>query len=208
MGTWDAAKTTATQLTTISTEEFFDVIIRLDPEQFAQVQAIVDFVVGPTDHAVISVYAGLVGGELVGNPDLDFLTGGDRILRASGSWVDDGFVVGQEVLVTDSAADDGWYVVDSFSTTSTADDTMNMSASAPDLTPLSGNTGESGVTVLGSNWDGWPLVQFQIRNAPEPRYSTVLVQGVFMARVGVQRSATTDDLTSADLSFQVGDPLT
>jgi hypothetical protein len=50
-------KTAATQLTSITTEVFFDVTPTLGTEERAVVQVTVDFPTTPTDHALISVYA-------------------------------------------------------------------------------------------------------------------------------------------------------
>jgi len=55
------AKTTATQLTAITTEQFFDQAPTLNPRESAHCQIQVDFPATPTDDAVISVYGSLDG---------------------------------------------------------------------------------------------------------------------------------------------------
>lgn len=62
---WGSA-TSATQLTSITTEQFFTSVPQLAPNEFAHVDIDVDFPVGPTDNAVVSVY-----GSLQGTPDYD-----------------------------------------------------------------------------------------------------------------------------------------
>jgi hypothetical protein len=52
------SRTNATQLTAITTEQFFDQIPTLNPRETAVVQVSVDFA-GTTDHAIISVYTTL-----------------------------------------------------------------------------------------------------------------------------------------------------
>ena len=53
------------------------------------------------------------------------------------------------------------------------------------------------------NWDDTALMEFTIRNAPDPDKLSFLVSGVYKFRVGVRRSGTTDTLTSADLAYRV-----
>ncbi len=53
------AKTSATQLVSITTEQFFDTLVSLNPGEEAHVQVAVDFPVTPTDDAVFSVYSTL-----------------------------------------------------------------------------------------------------------------------------------------------------
>jgi hypothetical protein len=48
--------TAATQLTGITTEQFFNQIPTLNPREAAHVQVSVDFPSSPTDHAIIAVY--------------------------------------------------------------------------------------------------------------------------------------------------------
>ena len=45
--------TAATQLTSITTEQFFDQVPTLNPRETAHVQVAVDFPGSPTDHAII-----------------------------------------------------------------------------------------------------------------------------------------------------------
>jgi hypothetical protein len=51
--------TAATQLTSITTEQFFDQVPTLNPRETAHVQVSVDFPASPTDHAIIAVYTTL-----------------------------------------------------------------------------------------------------------------------------------------------------
>jgi len=48
--------TAATQLTSITTEQFFDQAPTLNPRETAHVQVSVDFPGSPTDHAIVAVY--------------------------------------------------------------------------------------------------------------------------------------------------------
>jgi hypothetical protein len=54
-----SAKTSATQLVSITTEQFFGAIVGLAPKALAHVQVAADFPATPTDHAVFSVYTTL-----------------------------------------------------------------------------------------------------------------------------------------------------
>jgi hypothetical protein len=49
----------ATQLSSITTEQFFDQLPTLNPRETAHVQVSVDFPGSPTDHAVVAVYTTL-----------------------------------------------------------------------------------------------------------------------------------------------------
>ena len=51
--------TAATQLSSITTEQFFDQVPTLNPRETAHVQVAVDFPGSPTDHAIIAVYTTL-----------------------------------------------------------------------------------------------------------------------------------------------------
>ena len=51
--------TAATQLTSITTEQFFDQVPTLNPRETAHVQVSVDFPGSPTDHAIVAVYTTL-----------------------------------------------------------------------------------------------------------------------------------------------------
>lgn len=53
------SKTSATQLTSISTEQFFDALVTLNPGETAHVEVEVDFPTTPADDAVVSVYGTL-----------------------------------------------------------------------------------------------------------------------------------------------------
>lgn len=53
------SKTSATQLTSITTEQFFDTLITLNPGETAHVEVEVNFPVTPTDDAIVSVYGTL-----------------------------------------------------------------------------------------------------------------------------------------------------
>jgi hypothetical protein len=48
--------TAATQLTGITTEQFFDQVPTLNPRETAHLQVAVDFPASPTDHAIVAVY--------------------------------------------------------------------------------------------------------------------------------------------------------
>ena len=51
--------TAATQLTGITTEQFFDQVPTLNPRETAHVQVSVDFPGSPTDHAIVAIYTTL-----------------------------------------------------------------------------------------------------------------------------------------------------
>jgi hypothetical protein len=51
--------TAATQLTGITTEQFFNQVPMLNPRETAHVQVSVDFPGSPTDHAIVAVYTTL-----------------------------------------------------------------------------------------------------------------------------------------------------
>ena len=51
--------TAATQLTSITTEQFFNQVPTLNPRETAHVQVSVDFPSSPTDHALVAVYTTL-----------------------------------------------------------------------------------------------------------------------------------------------------
>jgi hypothetical protein len=51
--------TAATQLTGITSEQFFNQVPTLNPRETAHVQVSVDFPASPTDHAIIAVYTTL-----------------------------------------------------------------------------------------------------------------------------------------------------
>ena len=51
--------TAATQLTSITTEQFFNQVPTLNPRETAHVQVSVDFPGSPTDHAIVAVYTTL-----------------------------------------------------------------------------------------------------------------------------------------------------
>lgn len=52
-------KQTATQLTSITTEQFFDQTPSLNPRELCHVQIEIDFPASPTDDAVVSLYGTL-----------------------------------------------------------------------------------------------------------------------------------------------------
>ena len=56
-----SSRISATQLTAITTEQFFDQTPTLNPRESAHCQVEVDFPATPTDDAVISVYGSLDG---------------------------------------------------------------------------------------------------------------------------------------------------
>lgn len=56
-----SSETTATQLTSITTEQYFNQTPTLNPAETAHVQVSVDFPSTPTDDAIISVYGTLDG---------------------------------------------------------------------------------------------------------------------------------------------------
>ncbi len=53
------SKTSATQLTAITTEQFFDELITLNPRELTHVQVDVDFPGSPTDDCIIALYGTL-----------------------------------------------------------------------------------------------------------------------------------------------------
>lgn len=53
------SETNATQLTSITTEQFFSTLISLNPGETAVVQVSVDFPTTPTDDAIVGCYATL-----------------------------------------------------------------------------------------------------------------------------------------------------
>lgn len=113
-------KTSASQLTSITTEQFFDATPQLDPNEVAHCEVEVTFPGSPTDDAIVSVYGTL--------------------------------------------------------------DASNES------------------------WDEVPLMRFTIVRASNAasKASWVMPLGIYKFRVGVQRSGTTDTLTSADFAYRVG----
>jgi hypothetical protein len=54
-----AAKNSSTQLTSITTEQFFDDLVTLNPREAAHCQVDVNFPATPTDNAIVSVYTTL-----------------------------------------------------------------------------------------------------------------------------------------------------
>ena len=53
------SKTSATQLTSITTEQFFDATPQLNPQEQVHCEVEVDFPTTPTDDAVVSIYGTL-----------------------------------------------------------------------------------------------------------------------------------------------------
>jgi hypothetical protein len=51
--------TAATQLSSITTEQFFDQVPTLNPRETAHLQISIDFPGSPTDHAIVAVYTTL-----------------------------------------------------------------------------------------------------------------------------------------------------
>ena len=109
-------KTNATQLTGITTEQFFDQTPTLNPGETLHVEVEVDFPTTPTDDAIVSVYG-----------------------------------------------------------------TLDAST---------------------ENWDDTPIMQFTIDSGTDPHKVSFLVSGFYKFRAGVQRSGSTDTLTSADMSYR------
>lgn len=85
------SKTNATQLTTITTEQFFSTLITLNPGETAHVQVGCDFPATPTDNLIVALYGTLDAasevwdtepiveytlGNAVDQPDLSFLVSG------------------------------------------------------------------------------------------------------------------------------------
>lgn len=54
-----SSKTTATQLTAITSEQFFDTLVTLNPGETAHCQVDINVPVTPTDYGVVSVYTTL-----------------------------------------------------------------------------------------------------------------------------------------------------
>ena len=61
--------TAATQLSCITTEQFFDQVPTLNPRETAHVQVSADFPSSPTDHAIVAVYTTLDDASEVEGPD-------------------------------------------------------------------------------------------------------------------------------------------
>ena len=80
--------TAATQLTSITTEQFFDQVLTLNPRETAHVQVAVDFPGSPTDHAIVAVYTTLDDASEVWDliPMMEFLIETPRTRTASASW--------------------------------------------------------------------------------------------------------------------------
>jgi hypothetical protein len=53
------SKTNATQLTSVTTEQFFSTVVTLNPGERAHVQVSCDFPATPTDHLLVAVYTTL-----------------------------------------------------------------------------------------------------------------------------------------------------
>ena len=67
---WGAVQT-ATQLVTITTEQFFlfggSALITLNPGEWAEFEANINFPATPTDHALIAIYPSIDGGGTYAN---------------------------------------------------------------------------------------------------------------------------------------------
>ena len=111
------ADTASTQLTSITTEQFFSQTPQLNPGESAQCQVTCDFPTSPTDHCLIRVYA-------------------------------------------------------------TLDDAAEV-------------------------WDVSPFLESFLANDDDPNRVSFVVSGVYKFRVGVQRTGSTDALTSADMSHRL-----
>lgn len=109
-------KTNATQLTSITTEQYFDAAITLDPGETAHMDVTANFPTTPTDDAIVSLYGTL-----------------------------------------DDSSED---------------------------------------------WDDTPFLSFAISKDIDPNKVSFVVSGVYKFRVGVQRSGSTDTLSSADMSYR------
>ena len=111
-----SSDTSATQLTSITTEQFFDATPTLNPGERAHVQIEVDFPSTPTDDAIISFYG-----------------------------------------------------------------TLDASS---------------------ETWDTLPFDSRTLDNDTDPGAVSVVVEGVYKFRVGVQRTGSTDTITSADMNYR------
>ncbi len=56
--------------------------------------------------------------------------------------------------------------------------------------------------AAAENWDDTPLMQFEIDNAIDPNKVSFVIMGIYKFRIGVQRSGSTDTITSADFSYR------
>lgn len=110
------SKTTSTQLTSITTEQFFSQTPTLNPGETHHVEVEVNFPATPTDDAIVKVYG-----------------------------------------------------------------TLDASS---------------------ENWDDTPIMQFRIDNGIDPNKLSFLISGIYKYRIGVQRSGSTDTLTSADMAYR------
>lgn len=66
------SETSATQLTNITTEQFFDEEPQLNPRELAHVEIEVDFPTSPTDDAIVAVYGSLDGTNWDDTPLMEF----------------------------------------------------------------------------------------------------------------------------------------
>lgn len=66
------SETSATQLTSITTEQFFSTTPTLTPRELAHCKVKIDFPGTPTDHGVVSVYGSLDGSNWDNTPLMQF----------------------------------------------------------------------------------------------------------------------------------------
>jgi hypothetical protein len=69
---WDAAAVAATQLVTLTTEQFFSfptilTLITLNPGEWIEGEANINFPVTPTDHCILAAYPSIDGGSTFAN---------------------------------------------------------------------------------------------------------------------------------------------
>lgn len=56
------------------------------------------------------------------------------------------------------------------------------------------------------NWDDFDVMSFTIENSVDPAKVSFVLGPGFKYRVGVQSTGSTDDHTSADMEYRIGDP--
>ena len=185
-GSWDDAgnlETSAAIVISSATIQLFDVLQELHPGEHGVVQYEIDWT---SSGAVILVgVTTALKRAAMATATLDFNTGPDEIIRATGEWGSGGdlFEVGMQFLIEDSPNDDGWLVIDAISTTTTTDDTLEVSGLVPDITPLSGDLAKTGVTIRGGHFDTTPPYQINATFELDDDRFPMFVTSVPMYRV-------------------------
>jgi hypothetical protein len=58
-------------------------------------------------------------------------------------------------------------------------------------------------SIDGTTWSITPIIAFEIDSATDPNRVDFLITGYFQFRVGVESAGSTDDHTSADMSYRL-----